>query len=59
MGGRIAYAIKVVQMATKNFARNMKVPAMDSTNENLAAFLRISRKAWRAEGQKDSDEIAQ
>jgi hypothetical protein len=59
MGGRIKYAIIVVQRATNIFARNMKEPAIDSTNENLAEFFKINRKLWRAEGQKFSDVIAQ
>ena len=46
-------------IATNILARNMNAPAIDSTNENLAAFFKISRKACRAEGQKLSEEIAQ
>lgn len=49
----------VVQMATKILARNMKAPAIDSTKLNLAAFFRISRKECRADGQKDSEVMAQ
>jgi hypothetical protein len=43
----------------KVFAKNIKASAIPSTNANLAEFFRISKKLWSAEGQKDSDVIAQ
>ena len=48
----------VVEIAMKNFARNMKASLKPSTNANFAAFFKIKRKLCKADGQKDSLEIA-
>jgi hypothetical protein len=52
------YPMIVVEIAMKNFARNMNASLRPSTNANFAAFFKINRKLCRADGQKDSLEIA-
>lgn len=50
--------IAVVAIEMQHFAMNIKTPPTDETSENFAEFLRIRRKAWTDEMQKDSFEIA-
>jgi len=49
----------VVDTAMKVLAKNMNASAIPSTKANLAEFFKISKKLCRAEGQNDSDVIAQ
>ena len=54
----ITKLVTVDKTAIPNLAMNMNTSANPSTNPNFALFFKIKMKAFRAEEQKLSDEMA-